>query len=371
VRPRPFGYLVGDDGKLRPHPEEALIVRQIVADFLDGASIRGIARGLNEQGIPSPRVLIAAEARAKGHRVKEPPTETWGYTTIRHMLVSPVLAGFLSHRRNVARDEHGNPVSVGEGLITEAERARVLAEIERRTAIVRSSKNAARVGGRTGGGRPPKYFLTGFAYCATCETRMIGGLQFQARTAYRCRRQVHGHPCPGAYVRTEDLDAEVVRRFTAKLAAAEPGDPILDAVAERWLAMSLPDQEADRATLATSFGEAEATLADLEEARFIRGEFADDGGAERYGRLRAKLVERRDAVRDALDALGPRPTVDVGGLLDTVLSREAWEHTPLLQQRALLALAVRKVMVRGADNGRLSLRERVHIVWVNVKEEAR
>jgi site-specific DNA recombinase len=47
---RPFGYLVVD-GKLKPHPIEAPIVRRVVEAFLDGATLRDIARWLNDEGI--------------------------------------------------------------------------------------------------------------------------------------------------------------------------------------------------------------------------------------------------------------------------------------------------------------------------------
>jgi site-specific DNA recombinase len=134
-RPRPFGYLVVN-GKLRPHPIEASIVRCMVDEFLAGASLRGIAHRLNESGVRAPRAVRAAEARAAGRVVKDPPTEEWSYVSVREILIAPSLTAIQAHDRGLFCDDNGELVSVGEGIVTLGERARILAEIERRTALV-------------------------------------------------------------------------------------------------------------------------------------------------------------------------------------------------------------------------------------------
>jgi hypothetical protein len=170
------------------------------------------------------------------------------------------------------------PIPVGEGIVTPAGHARVMAEVDRRRAIVRRGKNASRISGVTGSGRPPKYLLTGLVRCGEC-----GG-------------------------------AMVVR------------------VGKR--------------------------------TRYVRGEFPEPEDVAQYDQLRKRLLERRNAAREALDRLGPGPTVDVGALLETELSREAWERTTLHQKRALLSLALTKVFVRGSEGGRIPMRDRVHVVWI-------
>jgi hypothetical protein len=47
----PYGYVVDEHGRLKPHPGEAPIVRRMKDDFLRGASLRGVARWLNDEGI--------------------------------------------------------------------------------------------------------------------------------------------------------------------------------------------------------------------------------------------------------------------------------------------------------------------------------
>src|SRR4029453_4541057 len=78
ARGRPYGYGV-EDYRLKPHPEEALVVRRIVDEFLGGAALRAIAGRLNVDGVPCPKAVIQAEAVAKGHHVKPLQTTRWSY----------------------------------------------------------------------------------------------------------------------------------------------------------------------------------------------------------------------------------------------------------------------------------------------------
>jgi site-specific DNA recombinase len=107
---RLFGYLVVE-GKLRPHPIEAPIVRRVVEEFLAGGTYRAIARSLNEDGVKPPRVAIwYEEAQGKGHRVKKPQTETWSWNGVKKLLSQPVLAGLLSHNHKLVYDQQGDLV---------------------------------------------------------------------------------------------------------------------------------------------------------------------------------------------------------------------------------------------------------------------
>ncbi len=362
---RPFGYLVVD-GKLKPHPIEAPIVRRVVEDFLDGATLRGIARWLNDEGIKPPRVAIwYEEARAKGHRVKKPQTETWSWNGVKKLLSQPVLAGLVSHKRKLVYDEHGDLILAGEGIVTLAERARILAEMERRSTMVRNARRAERVGKRTGAGRPAKYLLTGFARCGECG----GGASIwtQVKRAnghvhryYRCSSKAHGQNCRGCYFAIDRLEDEVVGRLRAKLTALELGDQLLDEIAERWFAQRLPDQEADRRILEEARDAAKARIADLYAARYERGEFFSRDEVATYENLMERLRGQRDAAGAALAKLPPRPEFDVATLVDGELSAGVWPTLPLARQRFLLGLAVHQVWIYSPD---VPLDERIMVVW--------
>jgi hypothetical protein len=58
----------------------------------------------------------------------------------------------------------------------------------------------------------------------------------------------------------------------------EPDDPILGAIAERWRELTMPEGEGERAVFQSRLDAVRGRIVDLEEARYVRGEFstADD-----------------------------------------------------------------------------------------------
>lgn len=105
----------------------------------------------------------------------------------------------------------------------------------------------------------------------------------------------------------------------------------------------LPKRGRQPQALEIKQGEIEAQLTELEEARFLRGEFSDAEGIERYTRLRSALIEHYDATRHGLTRLRPQAAQDIGVLLETELCRPSWEEIPLQRKRDLLGLAIDRV----------------------------
>ncbi len=372
VWPRPYGYLV-EDHRLKPHPVEAPIVRWIIDEFLNGASYRSIANSLNERGLPCPRVARAAEAEREGRPAHKPREHVaWGYTTVRVILTNPALCGWHAHKGRVVIDADSEPISYGEGLVEPAEYVRIQSEVERRTTVVRHAHNTERIGGKTGGGRPAKYLLTGFGKCASCGYGMLAGRWGRARdrSAYKCNGRVHGYGCtaPG-WATVGQADAEAVRQLTFRLAAMEPDDPILGAIAARWLRLRMPEQEGDRSILDGKLSDIRARIANLDEARYGRGEFETAEDIARWEQLRRNLLEQRSAVQAALDELGPPPALDLGDLLDTFRSRPAWDALPLAQKRMLLSVAVAKVWIRHPQKGQVPIEDRIQVLLVGEEDK--
>jgi DNA invertase Pin-like site-specific DNA recombinase len=367
VRVRPYGYVV-EDHRLRSHPEEALVVRRIVEEFLGGAALRAIARRLNEDGIPCPKAVINAEAKAKGHRVKPLKTTRWSYVAVRSILTAPVTAALQSHNRQLVYDENGDPISCGEGIITLGERARVLAELERRRASVRSAQDVDRIGKHTGGGRPAKYLLTGFARCGHCHgvmNRTVVTANGRNHGVYRCSRKGRGQRCRGGSIMAEALEKEVVWRYTARLAACEPDDPLVDVIAERWLSQALPESEADRRRLGDALEVVKRRIKDLYDDRYERHLFESPEDLAEWQERITRARFQRDALEARLAALGPPAKLDIGGLLDTELSTEAWKRTPLERRRDLLRLGVQVVLVYNARRGQRPIGDRVRVVFAD------
>lgn len=153
-----------------------------------------------------------------------------------------------------------------------------------------------------------------------------------------------------------------MRQLTMRLAAMDLDNPILGAIAERWLKLTMPAQEGDRAILEAKLGDIRSRIASLDEARYGRGEFDTVEDMARWEQLRANLIEQRSAVQAALDELGPPPAFDIGVLLDSYRSREAWQELTLHHQRALLGVAVQEVVIKSARRGQVPLDERVRVI---------
>jgi site-specific DNA recombinase len=366
---RPYGYQVVD-GKLLPDPYEAAVIRRIVADILTGLSARQIAKALNDEGIPSPGTTKAEEIRARGREPKNQPT-TWGMSTIIDLLHNPALTGWRQHHGKVVLGPEGEPVSFGEGILTPGERARLLAELDRRTAMVKKSPNLQWIGRKTGGGRPAKYLLTGFALCETCGYHLFAFLRRdRGGLFYRCSSATQGYICKGrAHIKAAIADEEVLRQVTARLAAMEPDDPVLSAIAERWRQFTMTGDESERAELESRHDAVRDRIIDLEEARYVRGEFAMADEIARWVTMMGRLKAQRDAIEDALDELGPPPDFDIGILLDTHLSRDAWEAATVAQRRELLKVAVDQVIIAPAHRRRISASDRVRVVLAGEKSK--
>jgi len=369
----PYGYLV-IDGRLSPHPDEAPVVRRIVMWFLEGQPARQIAIALNEEGILAPAAAKAAQIRAEGREPTRGMSTWWSTQAVTRLLRNPVLVGWARHNGRIVLGPDGEPVSFGEGILMPGEHARVLMELERRTAIVRQSPTKTReVGRRTGGGRPPRYLLVGMARCSGCTYAMsVNGIRSDDWRGlyYDCGGAGGGRTCPAAAsIKVETADAEVMRQLRTRLAAMEPDDPILGAIAERWREFTMPEGEGERALLQARLDAVRGRIVDLEEARYVRGEFATADDVARWDGMMARLKLQRDAVLQEIEELGPPPDFDLTTLRATY-SSEVWDATPLPQRRKWLQVAVAKVLVTSARRRKLPAADRVRVILVGEEPES-
>ena len=367
----PYGFSV-IDGKLAPHFQEAPIVRRIVAEFLSGSTLVRIATGLNEDGIPSPAAAKAADMRAAGREPRARFDSTWRISTLSRVLRNPALVGWQKHNGRIVLGPDGDPISFGDGILEPGEHARVLAELERRTAIVRESRTRTReAGSKTGGGRPPCSLLIGMARCGSCSFAMTSQPVSDHRPAYyRCSSPSLGHNCPaGAYIKIGDADVEVMRQLRLRLGAMDPDDPILGAIGVRWRELTMPEGEGERAVLQSRLDAVRGRIVDLEEARYIRGEFPTADDVVRWDGMIDRLKVQRDDVVHDLEELGPLPDLDLNTLRATC-GVEVWDATPLPQRRKLLQVAVAKVIVASAHKRPVPAKDRVRVVLVGEESEA-
>ncbi|MFB7251733.1 recombinase family protein [Microbacterium sp. NPDC056234] len=349
----PFGYVVGGDRKLRRNPKTAPLAREVYERLLGGETMLQVCRDWNERGIRT--------QRNGAH---------WRSSNLSVILRSPTFAGLVpDHReeraagyqgadlhpwRHPDTGEHVSLMADGEApIVTEGERVALLAELDSRLRRYGRGMRAVR--------QPRSLLGGGLVVCATCQGKCndFGG-------AYRCRRREHvGPQCPRPVsVTTTLLDEAVKRAWASRLAALEPGDALLEAVAARWLAKNDPVVVQSHREYSERLATLEAKLAAADHDHYVRSKL----DAERYARIAAALEGQMTTVRADI-ALLPEPEADLGSLLDPELSLPAIMAAPVMEARALLRLAIDKVIVTPADRPgqRFVPHERIRIAWASTR----
>ncbi|MFC9277946.1 recombinase family protein [Streptomyces collinus] len=346
----PYGLLVDPRTKKLVHDLEHAVYARLIADeALAGTSLVQIARLLNEYEILSPR------------------GGQWNAASIMQLLRSPAFAGLMPETETVEskdgerkytgrvfpyRDpETLDPVEIGEGIITVAEREQIIRKLESRT-FVHAGKRRPRPEGAA--------LLTGLVFCGVgdCGRRM-----HRTGLSYQCMARRAGNQCAGASALADAVDGYVTERFLTKLPILEPDDPLLVAMADRWVHRTDPWTFAKRDALNSEIHDQEARLSDLEDARYVRGEFQDAGAVVRYDRLIQRLRMRIDGLHGELRRL-PAPSVGLALVLDPLTLRETWKEATNEDRRGRLALAIDRVEVsKGARGRRFIPEQRIRILW--------
>ncbi len=296
----PFGYRVGDEGRLVPD-EHAELVREIYRQRAAGVGWSELAAWMNERCSP-------------------PRGKQWTMATLRALIERRAYLGEAHHGEHVHPDAH-------ERLVTpelwQAAQRRVLAS------------------------RPPRGepgLLASLVRCAACRYSM----RPQASNAksrktrlrqYRCfiHHAAGDCPAPASIVR-EKLESYVVAEFAAHL-----GD-----LAGQTL-VSAPEVEGAYERLQ----EAEAELVAFRDDLRIRSVLGQDGFLAGLEARTAALA----ATQQALDrAQAGSSSPDLGGAMDD------WESLSILERRALLRSGIDCIIVRRA-NFKTPMRERVRILW--------
>jgi hypothetical protein len=265
-------------------------------------------------------------------------------------------SGYTGTVRPWRDPETGETVSVmaegQEPLVSPADQARIIALFAERTRMSALGRSTGALQGES------RHLLTGLLRCAGCGNRMS-----KQGNSYRCQTARLGRTCEapgGAY--QETLDQEVTAAWVRRLTTAEPGDPLIDAVADRWTAQHDPEAVAKRASVLAALDQERAALAALDEDHFVRRNL----DRERYLPLAETLSRRIEALERTL-AANPVPEVDISALLDPILVREAWEAADVKNRRDLLRLALLEVRVSQGIRGRRFVPpERLTFVWATI-----
>ncbi|WP_078875070.1 recombinase family protein [Streptomyces sp. NRRL F-5053] len=322
----PYGLRVRK-GKVEHHPREYEFSRAIAEMLLAGIPATTIAEKLNERGWKTRR----------GNK--------WRSSSITQLTHSPAWAGLMpSYEQYKDRNgrerwratgepffgEDGKTVSIGKGVITVGERARILANLRSRT-------SEAMAAGRRG--KPSaQSLLSGFLKCGRCQGPMCKGGR-----SYRCYRRVNlgKTACQGMSVLVKDIDRVIEIAFVNKVKQLSWNGKVFRELASRWQAYEDPEAESQRLELTAARDEAKARLHSLENAYYIQGHFKGTEGEERYTQLRTGICDQIQEIQAGLDKI-----VSLSEFLssrDPIELREAWKTGDLEKSRALLGIALTSV----------------------------
>ena len=324
-------------------PDRWPIVERIYRERAEGRSLRGIAAGLNADGIPAPR------------------GGDWAPAVLRRILMNPVYEGW-----QVISDERHNPVAYRDAR---GERVSVLApgvepldpDLVRRARSVATRRAFSERSGTASG------LLTGILRCEGCggPMNLAGRREVQY---YRCGRFSSGQRCPApATIIARQIEPYMVHTFREAITGLDPEEPddlaAIAVVAERWTASMRPRETAEAQEVAQAVRDVERQLDRLMADREA-GLYDGPLGA-RFQRRYAELQAAYE-IATARRAQVAAPTLDITWMLDRETLAGAWDAADPETRHWILAAAIRRATVRRAPRGHRqppSARTRIVFVW--------
>uniref|UniRef100_A0A5Q5BTJ9 Recombinase n=2 Tax=unclassified Mycobacterium TaxID=2642494 RepID=A0A5Q5BTJ9_MYCSS len=299
---RPFGY---EPDKITVCSKEAKVIREMVARYLAGASIRSLTIWLNDAGL--------APAVAK----------SWQTTAVRQILASGRIAGLREH--------HGEVIgpAAWPAIITHAERDRILARMTARSV----TKTRA----------PRTYLLSGLLRCGRCGNRLFS----QAR---------HNNPQNRVrrYVCLKGPDHGGCGRLTVVALPVEEllTDAVLTRLDSPHLANVLAGKASVDADVAALSAQLEADTTRLDELAALYAQGAVT--AREWIAARDPITDRITATRR--DIAAATDTTNVTELAGTGhLLRGQWDDLDIDRQQTIIKAVLDHAVIAAGTPGARSL----------------
>nr|WKV34587.1 int5 [Cloning vector pSK006]BAF03598.1 integrase [Streptomyces phage phiK38-1] len=307
------------------------------------------------------RLSYAGTAHAMNTReIPSPTGGPWIAVTVRDMIQNPAYAGWQTtgrqdgkQRRLTFYNGEGKRVSVMHGppLVTDEEQEAAKAAVKGEDGVgvpLDGSDHDTR----------RKHLLSGRMRCPGC-----GGSCSYSGNGYRCWRSSVKGGCPApTYVARKSVEEYVAFRWAAKLAASEPDDPFVIAVADRWAALTHPQASEDEKYAKAAVREAEKNLGRLLRDR-QNGVY--DGPAEQFfAPAYQEALSTLQAAKDAVSESSASAAVDVSWIVDSSDYEELWLRATPTMRNAIIDTCIDEIWVAKGQRGRpFDGDERVKIKW--------
>lgn len=303
---RPFGF---EADRVTIRPDEAEVLRQIVARFIAGESYRSLCTWLDEAGI------------------KTVAGGPWTTSTLRSNLGSARIAGLRDHRGQLTK-------AVWEPIISEADRDKVLARME-------AAK--ANPGRRT----PRRYLLSGLLRCGKCGTRLYSATRGERRR-YVCMSGPDHGGCGKLTVVAPPVEELVAAAVLYRLDTPE----LADALTGRSNAA------------AESVALSDALAADREQLDELAALYASKAISTREWMAARRPIEDRASDTERRLARLARSDALTGWVGNGTELGSRWAELNLTRQAAIVSAVVDHVVIGPGKPGARQLDpDRVDIVW--------
>lgn len=312
---------------LEPIPERSAAYQWAADAVLSGWSLANITTELRKRGVTG--------AHGGG---------TLHATSVRSALLSPIIAGFRVHQKEIIG--RGNWPAV----LDETTWRGVVARLTANRTVQRSDGKMYAVEGKRRNHPGRKYLLTGgdpcIIVCGVCEHDLIGAPKRHrngtTRPHYLCAVVKGGKACVS--VAMDRVDAEVMKRLWAELDKPE----FLEAVA-------VDEYVGRREEIVKQLGDLERQRAELASLWATPGQLT----TAEWSTARHALTEQERALNNELASIpAPRARIDVAE------ARDAWEFMTLDERREFVRVFVERVTIKRTKPGTARFdRERVSVRW--------
>ncbi len=313
----PYGF-VFDGDKLKPHPEQAPVVRQIYGWYVnEGIGGREIAKRLIAQGIPT----------QSGHG-------TWATTEVLRLLRRPANAGDLRHGELEFFTERT-------GVTHKVHHPDALVVVDAHPAIVdrdlwEAAQRLMQSRGQSSGRQADSpYLLTGLVVCGLCGKTMVPvkGRNRQAR--YVCRSYQSSGLCTTAHTQAvETVEQAVITDWLSRL--DHPSATDLRAWVNRQITRdnTQSDAKRDQTRIERQLADFAAMRQRAEDA-LLQGAFS----IAQFKEVQSRIDQQEARLRESLKSLQmvqslPPSEEEVRRLQDELTAvAEAFQKTPTLHER--------------------------------------
>ena len=227
-----YGYRKdpNDHSRLLIDETAAAIVRDIFDWFISGTSVLGIAKRLNEQGVPNPSAYKRQQGMNYRHPTSDRLDDLWPDSSVRRILRNPLYTGTMVQGKNrmksyklhiseaVPEDEWITVEQTHEAIIPGElfDKAQALFERDTRTAPT----------------QPQVYLFSGFLRCADCGkamNRKTISQPYRNYYYYICStfKKQHSGACTKHTIRSDRLEQAVLETLRSQIALAVEMDELI------------------------------------------------------------------------------------------------------------------------------------------------